>query len=304
MDEHTLTSVVTATGDLPATQCRSDVPAEETERGLPLTVIEPRRGWISIDWKELWEYRELLYFLTWRDVKVRYKQTVLGVAWAVLQPVFSMVIFTVIFGTFAKIPSDGLPYAVFCYAGLLPWMFFANSVTQGGQSLVNQRHLLTKIYLPRLFVPTASIGAGLVDFAISFGVYAVILLIYGIVPSWQIIFLPLLVLLTVLAAMGFAYTLAALTVAYRDFRYVVPFMIQAMMYLSPVVYPVSIVPQQYHWLLALNPMAGIIDGYRSAILGRPWNFTTLGISVLVTLLLLMFGLFYFRKTERRFADIA
>jgi len=269
------------------------------------TIIEPPgHGWIAIDWKELWKYRELLYFLTWRDVKVRYKQTVLGIAWAVLQPVFSMIVFTLIFGKFAKIPSEDFPYAVFCYAGLLPWVFFSNAVSQGGQSLVNQQHLLTKIYLPRLFVPTASIGSGLVDLVLCGGVYGIILLVYRVVPSWQIVFLPLLILLTIMAAMGFTYTLAALTVAYRDFRYVVPFMMQAMMYLSPVVYPVSIVPKKYHWLLALNPMAGIIDGYRSAILGKPWNFTTLGVSVVVTLLLLTFSVHYFRKTEHRFADIA
>ncbi len=278
--------------------------AEASGLEPPERVIEARSGWIPIDWSELWEYHELLYFLVWRDVKIRYKQTVLGIAWAVLQPVFSMVIFTVIFGKFAKIPSDNLPYAVFVYAGLLPWTFFSQAVTMGGQSLVNQQHLLTKIYLPRLFVPTASIGAGLVDLAISFGVYAIILVVYQITPSWQVVFVPLLVLLTVTAALGFAYTLAALTVAYRDFRYVVPFMIQAMMYLSPVVYPVSIVPERFHWLLALNPMAGIIDGYRSAILGKPWNLTMLGVSTAMTLVLLGFGLFYFRKTERRFADIA
>ena len=268
------------------------------------TIIRPRSGWIPVDWRELWEFRELLYFLIWRDVKVRYKQTVLGLAWAVLQPVFSMLVFTVIFGKFAKIPSEDLPYAVFCYAGLLPWTFFSASVTHGGQSLVNQQNLLTKIYLPRLFVPAASVGGGLVDLLVSFGVYAVILAIYQIVPSWQVVFLPILVLLTVLAALGFAFALAALTVAYRDFRYVVPFMIQALMYLSPVVYPVSIVPAKYHWLLAINPMAGIIDGYRSAILGKPWNPTTLSVSTASTLAVFLFGLFHFRRTERKFADIA
>jgi len=215
-----------------------------------------------------------------------------------------MVIFTVIFGRFAKIPSEDLPYAVFVYAGLLPWTFFSNAVTHSGTSLVNQQNLLTKIYLPRLFVPAASVGGGLVDFALSFGVYACILAAYGIAPSWQIVFLPLLVMMTVMAALGFGFTLAALTVTYRDFRYVVPFMMQAMMYISPVIYPVSLIPEKYHWLLALNPMAGVIDGFRSAILGRPWNFTTLAVSALVTVALLLFGMFYFRKTERRFADIA
>jgi len=270
----------------------------------PEIVIRPRKGWIGIDWRELWQYRELLFFLVWRDVKVRYKQTVLGIAWAVIQPVFTMLLFTIIFGKFAKIPSENLPYAVFVYAGILPWTFFGNGVTQAGMSLVNQRHLLTKVYFPRLFVPTAGVGGGLVDLAISFGVYACILAAFGVAPSWGVVFIPGLVLLTIMAALGLGYTLAALTVSYRDFRYVVPFMIRSLMYVSPVIYPVSLVPEQYHWLLAVNPMAGIIDGYRSAILGKPWNVTTLAVSSAVTFVLLVFGLFYFRKTERRFADIA
>ncbi|MDH3347169.1 MAG: ABC transporter permease [Desulfobulbaceae bacterium] len=267
-------------------------------------LIRPQKGWINIDWMELYHYRELLFFLAWRDILVRYKQTVLGVAWAVLQPVFMMVVFTVIFGRLAKIDSEGFPYAVFVYAGLLPWTFFSTAVSQSGLSLVSQQHLLTKIYFPRLFVPTASVGAGLVDLSISFAVYGVVLASYGVAPSAGMVWLPLLVLLTILAALGFGYTLAALTVSYRDFRFVVPFMMQAMMYISPVVYPVKLVPPKYRWLLALNPMAGIIDGYRSAILGKPWNLTTLAISTVVAIVLFVFGLFYFRKTERRFADIA
>jgi lipopolysaccharide transport system permease protein len=270
----------------------------------PQTVILPRSGWMPIDWRELWEFRELLYFLVWRDIKVRYKQTVLGIAWAVLQPVLSMVVFTVIFGRFAKIPSENLPYAVFVYAGLLPWMFFSNSVSHGGQSLVNQQYLLTKIYLPRLFLPTASIGVALVDLAISFGVYGVILALYGVMPSWQTVFVPLLVLLTAVAALGLSLLVSAMMVSYRDLRYVVQFMLQALMYVSPVVYPVSLIPRRYQWLLALNPMAGIIDGYRAAILGKPWNLTTLCVSTMTALGLFVFGLFYFRRTERRFADIA
>ncbi len=267
-------------------------------------LIRPRRGWISIDFAELARYRELLYFLVWRDLKVRYKQTVLGVAWAVLQPLLNMLVFTVIFGRLARLPSDEFPYPVFVYTALMPWTFFANGVTHAGQSLVNQQHLMTKVYFPRLFVPTACVGAGMVDLAISFGLYAIILLVYKVPLSAGAVFLPLLVLLTLLATLGLGYIFAALTVAYRDFRYVVPFMVQIMMYVSPVVYPVSIVPDRFHWVLALNPMAGIIDAYRSAILGKPWNLSMLTISVLVTFALLVFGLFYFRRTERRFADIA
>jgi lipopolysaccharide transport system permease protein len=267
-------------------------------------VIRPRRGWIAIDWRELWEHRELLGFLILRDVSVRYKQTVLGVAWAVIQPVFAMVIFTLIFGTFAKIPSDGLPYSVFVYAGLLPWTFFTNSVTQAGQSLVNQQALLTKIYLPRMFIPAAPVGGALVDLAISFGVLAAIMAWHGIAPSWGVLALPGLVLLTIGAALGIGLSLAALTVTYRDFRFVIPFMMQAWMYISPVIYPVSIVPERWRWVLALNPIAGIIDGYRSALLGRPWDTTSLGVSAGVTVAMVASGMFYFRKTERRFADIA
>jgi lipopolysaccharide transport system permease protein len=267
-------------------------------------IIRPRQGWIAINWRELWESRELLAFLILRDVKVRYKQTVLGVAWAALQPLLMMLIFTVIFGHFAKIPSDGMPYAVFVFAGLLPWTFFANAITQSSQSLVNQQALLTKIYLPRLFVPTAPIGSGLLDLAVSFVVFACMLAFYRIVPGWGLLALPLLVLLTAAAALGVGLTLAALTVTYRDFRYVIPFLIQAWMYLSPVIYPVRVVPEKYHWLLALNPMVGIIDGFRSALLGLPWHPQTLAISAACSLAALVFGLFYFRKTERRFADVA
>ncbi len=292
-----VTQPAVPTAPLPAARPAETEPAR--------TVIRPRRGWIAIDWRELWDYRELLYFLIWREVKVRYKQTVLGAAWAVIQPLFAMVVFTVIFGMFAKLPSESQPYAVFVYAALLPWTFFANAVTNGGQSLINQQHLLTKVYLPRMFVPAASVGSGLVDLAISFGVYACILAFYRTVPSWQIVFVPALLVLTIMAAIGLSLLLAALTVAYRDFRYVLPFLIQALMYISPVVYSVELVPRKYQWLLGLNPMAGIIDGFRVALLGdRPWNFLVLGVSTLTTLVLFVCGLFYFRKMERRFADIA
>ncbi len=267
-------------------------------------VIRPLRGWIGIDWPEIVRFRELLYFLVWRDYKVRYKQTVLGVAWAIVQPVFNMVVFTIIFGRLAKISSDGFPYALYVYAGLVPWTFFSTGVNLAGLSLVNQSHLLTKVYFPRAFVPTASVGAGLVDMAISMVMGGLILLYFCFIPSWQIVFLPLLVLLTVLATLGLGYLLSSLTVSYRDFRYVIPFMLQGLMFLSPVVYPVNLVPGRYQWVLALNPMAGIIDAFRSAILGKPWNFVTLGVSTAVTIGLFVFGLFYFRKTERRFADIA
>jgi lipopolysaccharide transport system permease protein len=267
-------------------------------------VIRPRQGWRAIDWKEMYHARELLYFLVWRDIKIRYKQTVLGVAWAVLQPLFTMLIFTVIFGKFAKIPSENFPYALFVFAGLVPWTFFSNGVSTAGQSLVSQQHLLTKIYFPRLFVPTSCVGVFLVDMMISFGIYAVLLAFYRIAPSGNVVFVPILVVVTALATLGLGYILAALTVLYRDFRYVLPFLLQVMMYLSPVIYPSGIMPERYQMILALNPMCGLIEAYRSAILGSPWNLPTLAISTVTSLLLFVFGLFYFRKTERRFADIA
>jgi lipopolysaccharide transport system permease protein len=267
-------------------------------------IIEPKPGWIAIDWSELWKSREILGFLILRDLKVRYKQTVLGVLWGVLQPLATMVIFTVIFGNFAKIPSQGLPYAVFVFAGLLPWTFFANAVGAASQSLLSQQALLTKIYLPRLFVPASAVGGGLVDLGISFIVFIGIMLWYGMLPGWGFLVVPLLVVLTTAAALGVGMALAALTITYRDFRYVVPFMIQTWLYISPVIYPVESVPVQWRWLLALNPMTGIIDGFRSATLGQPWNTVTLAISTAMAVLVFVFGLYYFRKTERRFADVA
>ena len=267
-------------------------------------LIRPRPGWISIDWKELWNSRELLGFLVWRDIKVRYKQAVLGVLWAVLQPLFTMAIFTIIFGQFAKVPSDGIPYAAFVFAGLIPWTFFSNSISQASQSLVNQQSLLTKIYLPRILIPAATIGGALVDLGISFVIFAAILLYYRLMPGIEILLLPLLLLMTIAATLGIGMALAAITVTYRDFRFVVPFMIQSWLYISPVIYPVSVIPQKWHWLLAINPMSGLIEAYRSAFFGTPLNVGSLCISMASSLVLLVFGLFYFRKTERRFADIA
>src|SRR4051794_40325038 len=270
--------------------------AGDAEPDYPEVVIRPRAGWIAIDWEELIFFRELLFFLAWRDVKVRYKQTVLGVAWAVLQPLFTMVIFTVIFGRFAKVPSEGLPYPVFVFAGLLPWMFFATSIGFAGTSLIGQQHLLTKIYFPRLFVPTAVVCAYLVDLAITFGLYALILTFYGIVPSWHVVFLPLLIGLTLTWTLGLGYLLAALTVLYRDLRYLIPFGVQAIMYLSPVIYPLNLLPERYRWILWLNPMCGIIEGFRWSILNTPLNPASLALATVLSLALFVFGMFFFRKT--------
>lgn len=268
------------------------------------TIIRPRTGWIAIDWSELWDRRELLQSLIYRDVQVRYKQTVLGFAWAILQPVFSMLIFTFIFGRFAKIPSEDAPYALFVYCGLLPWTFFSTAVTAAAQSLVNQQALLTKIYLPRMFVPAAPVGGALVDLGISFAVFALIMAFFQQLPGWGIVLVPLLLLLLLAAALGIGLFLAALTVSYRDFRYVIPFMMQAGMYISPVIYSAGMIPPEYRYALALNPLMGIIDGFRAAFLNRPFDWMLLTISATSSIGLLVLGMFYFRKTERRFADIA
>lgn len=268
------------------------------------TIIRPRKGWIAIDWTELWDRRELLQSLIYRDVQVRYKQTVLGFAWAILQPVFSMLIFTFIFGRFAKIPSEGAPYALFVYCGLLPWTFFSTAVTAAGQSLVNQQALLTKIYLPRMFVPSAPVGGAMVDLCISFGVFSLLMLWYQQLPGWGVLFLPVLLFLLLAATLGIGLFLAALTVSYRDFRYVIPFMMQAGMYVSPVIYSASILPPEYRYPFALNPLVGIIDGFRAAFLNRPFDWPLLILSAVSAIGLLFLGMFYFRKTERRFADVA
>jgi lipopolysaccharide transport system permease protein len=282
----------------------ADAAPRAAPHDVAVTVIEPRTGWRSVDWAELWHSRELLYFFIWRDIKVRYKQTVIGAAWAVLQPVCTMAIFAVIFGGFAKLPSDGVPYPLFVYAGLLPWTFFSNAVSQSSLSLINQARLLTKIYFPRLHIPAASVGVGLADFALSFGVYVVLMLWYSHAPGPGILLLPLFLLLTVIAALGVGVLLASVTVAYRDFRIVVPYIVQIGMFLSPVVYPATLVPERYRWVLALNPMTGIIGGFRGALLNHPFDWPAIATAAVVSVALLVIGVLNFRRTERRFADIA
>jgi lipopolysaccharide transport system permease protein len=283
----------------PSCECRHDSSGDDT----PSTIIEAKSGWLAVDFHELWQYRELLGFLIWRDIKVRYKQTVLGAAWAVLQPVLSMLIFSAVFGRLAKLPSDHLPYPLFVFAALLPWTFFSNAVSQSGVSLVTQANMITKIYFPRIFVPIASIGVGVVDLGLSFLVFAVMLLYYMFLPGIAILLLPLLLLLCLMAAIGVGMFLAGITVIYRDFRHIIPFTVQIWMYASPVVYPLSMVPTKYRWIVAFNPMAGIIDGFRSSLLGSPVDWLCLGISSAVTVAIFLFGLYYFRRMERRFADI-
>jgi len=271
---------------------------------VPITIIEPKKGWVPIDLKQIWNYRELFYFLTKRDIKVRYKQTVLGGLWAIIQPVFTMVVFTLFFGRLAKIPSDGIPYPIFVYAGLLPWTYFANAVSASGNSLVGSANLITKIYFPRLIVPAAASLAGLLDFLIAMLVMGAMMIYYQFLPGIGILLFPFLVGLTFLCALGVGLWLSALNVQYRDIRYVIPFMIQIWMFVSPVIYPVSMVQQKYQWLLALNPMTGVIQAYRASLLGhQPIDWPILGISTVMILVLFIGGLFYFRRMEKTFADV-
>ncbi|HSI54476.1 MAG: ABC transporter permease [Ramlibacter sp.] len=268
-----------------------------------VTVIEPPKGWRMLDWRELWAYRELLWALTARDVKVRYKQTVLGAAWAIIRPFTAMVIFSVVFGQLAKMPSDGHPYPVFVYAALLPWTFFATAISASSQSLVGSAHLVSKVYFPRLIIPLASAGSGLVDLLISTAILLLMMAWYGVGWSWNLLAAPLLLAAVVFAALGVGTLLSALTVAYRDFTHITPFLVQVWMYITPVVFPVSLVPERWQWLLYLNPMTGMVEGFRSAFLGTPFDLTGLAISVAVAVAAFVVGIAYFERVERRFADV-
>jgi len=270
---------------------------------VPTIIIEPTRSWVSLKLRDLWQYRELFYFLTWRDVKVRYKQTVIGFLWAIIQPFLKMVVFSIIFGSLAKMDSEGFPYPIFLYAGLLPWQFFASSVSRTGESIVGSTTLITKVYFPRLIIPIASVGAYLVDFAISFIILIILMLYYSVVPTLSIFIVLPLALATIFTALGVGVFISALNVAYRDFRYVVPFFVQIWMFLTPVVYTTKIIPKNWRWLILLNPMAGIVDAYRSAILGKVFEWGNLGVSMAIAVVIFIGGIMYFRKTEKYFADI-
>ncbi len=269
----------------------------------PVVVIEPKKGWIALDLHDIWQYRDLLYILTMRDIKVRYKQTSLGAAWAIIQPLFTMLIFTIFFGRLAGIPSDGIPYPIFAYAGLLPWTFFSNAVTNSGNSLVGNSNLITKVYFPRMIIPMASVSAGLVDFAIAFVLLVVLMIIYGVAFSITILMLPVLVVLTSLLSIGIGMWMSALNVKYRDIRHALPFLIQLGMFISPIIYPPTIVPEKWRWLLAFNPLSGIIEGFRSAIFGRPFDWFALFISALITFAILFYSVYLFKRMEKSFADI-
>ncbi len=274
------------------------------QSSAPVTIIQPPRGWVSLSLNELWEYRELLYFLVWRDIKVRYKQTVLGAAWAVLQPVMTMVVFSLFFGMLAKIPSDGVPYPLFAYAALVPWTFFAYAMSQSADSLVGSANLIKKVYFPRLIIPLASVMAGLVDFAIAFVVLIGMLLAYGIMPTIHVVWLPMLVLLSLITALGVGLWLSALNVRYRDVRYTLPFLTQFWLFATPIAYPSSLLPEGWRALYGLNPMVGVVEGFRWALLGTD---TAPGpviiISSVTTLAIFLGGLVYFHRMEESFADV-
>jgi|SRR4030095_6054775 lipopolysaccharide transport system permease protein len=284
-----------------AVQTRSPSSSLSTE---PTVVIEPSKRLLHLDLKAIWEYRELLYILVWRDLKVRYKQTVIGAGWAILQPLMTMAIFTVVFGTFVKIPSDGVPYPIFAYSALLPWSLFANSLTRGGTSIVGNAHILSKIYFPRLLLPLSGILSPIVDFAISIVILVAMMIWFGTLPTWGVLALPLFLFLALLTALAVGLWLSALNVRYRDVGHAIPFLVQLWMFASPIAYPISLVPEKWRTLYMLNPMAGVIVGFRWALLGtESLDFRMIVISSIMVLALLVPGIVYFKYTERTFADV-
>lgn len=275
----------------------------QTAARLPVIRIEPTRGWVGLKLHELWEYRELLYFLIWRDIKVRYKQTALGAAWAIIQPLLTMVVFSVFFGYLARMPSDGIPYPIFSFTALVPWTFFANGLSQSSNSLVGSSHLITKVYFPRLIIPLSAVLSGVIDFAIAFAVLLGFAFYYGVHPGTAVIALPLLLLLALVTALGVGLWLSALNVEYRDVRYVVPFLTQFWMYATPIAYPSSLLPEPWRTIYGINPMVGVVEGFRWVMLGSNPPGAMIYISAVTATLVLIGGAFYFRRMERTFADI-
>ncbi|MHB8117584.1 MAG: ABC transporter permease [Methanothrix sp.] len=270
---------------------------------VPVTIIRPLNGWIPIDFKELWAYRELIYTFASRDIKIRYKQTALGATWAIIQPLFAMVIFTIIFGGLAKIPSEGIPYPLFSYAALLPWTLFAEGITRSTSSMITNSNIMTKVYFPRLVMPISGILSPSVDFAVAFIILIGMILYYGFVPTINIVWLPVFILLALATSLGVGLWLSALNVQYRDFQYTVPFIIQIWLYSSPVVYASSLVPEKYRLIYGLNPMAGVIEGFRWALLGTEPPSSMIFVSVLMVALILISGAYYFKRMEKTFADV-
>ena len=269
----------------------------------PLVTGGEGLGHRSLNLREIWEYRELLYFLTWRDIKVRYKQTAMGAAWAIVQPLFTMLIFTLFFSIFVGVPSDGIPYPVFAYAGLLPWTFFAGAVSNCSTSITGSAGLVTKVYFPRMIIPAASVGAGVLDLIIATVILIALTLLYGVTLTPSLVMMPLLAALTIVLALGVGLMIAALTARYRDVRHVLPFVLQFWMFSSPIIYPLSVVPEKWRWALELNPLTGIIEGFRSALIGRAFNWRAIIVSGVVALVLLISSAFIFRRLEKSFADV-
>ncbi|HET6892448.1 MAG TPA: ABC transporter permease [Pyrinomonadaceae bacterium] len=275
----------------------------QTSMDDPLILIDAEDVGSGLNLRELWRYRELLYFLIWRDIKIRYKQTLLGAAWAIIQPLFAMLLFTLFFGKLARMPSDGIPYPLFAYSGLLPWTFFANAVTNSGNSLVGSTNLITKVYFPRVIIPAAAVAAGLLDFGIAFLLLIPLLIYYGVGLSWSVVMLPLFLVLATLLALGVGMLMSALNVKYRDVRYALPFLIQIWLFASPVIYPSSLMPERWKWVLLLNPMTGIIEGFRASLFAKNFDWTAIAVASVLTLAIVLVSAYVFRRVEETFADI-
>ena len=277
----------------------------EQKKKLPVAIIKPSKGWVGLKLNDLWIYRELVYFLTWRDIKVRYKQSVLGILWAILKPFMAMVVFTIFFGNFAKIPSDGVPYPIFSYTATLPWELFAAALGVASRSMVSNSNMVSKIYFPRMIIPLASVMSSVVDFFIGFTILIGMMIFYKVTPSIAILWLPLLILLALVTALGVGFWSSALMVRYRDVGYIMPFIANLWMYLTPVVYPSSMIPEKWRLLYALNPMTGVVEGFRYALLGTTQSISAgmLLVSSAIAVIVLISGMFYFRRMEKQFADM-
>lgn len=277
----------------------------ETQPKIETVVIQPVKGLVALNLKDVWKYRELVYFLTWRDLKVRYKQSVLGILWAILQPLMTMVVFTIFFGNFAKVPSDGIPYPIFSYVAVVPWTFFASALNVSARSMLSSGNMISKIYFPRIIVPLASIFANLVDFLIAFVILIAMMFFYHIIPTINMLWLPLFLLLSIITAMGVGLWFSALVVMYRDFGYLLTYIATFWQFVSPVIYSSSMIPEKWRLLYSLNPMTGVIEGFRWALLGTNMVVSPLmfGVSALISIVLFVTGMFYFRRMERVFADM-
>jgi lipopolysaccharide transport system permease protein len=288
-------------------QISSNNMVEENFPGIenrPHVHIEPSRGWVSLRLKELWTYRELFYFFVWRDIKIRYKQTVLGASWAIIQPLMTMVIFSLFFGRLANMPSDGIPYPIFSYAGLVPWTFFANGLLQSSNSLVNNSNMIKKIYFPRLVLPISSVFSGIIDFGLAFVVLLLMMAYFQIYPTVNVTWLPFFILLAFVTSLGVGFWFSAMNAQFRDIRYIVPFVVQAWLFITPIAYPSSLLSEPWKTLYGLNPMAGVVEGFRWALLGTdtaPGSITI--VSTIMAVLILISGVFYFRRMEKTFADV-